>query len=160
MKLIQKMILASLVAGITGGVTAIGGSVVCAVQADNLEGEKTDLLVKNGYIQANEQYKQQIIDRLVKDFESGLISEKYFERECQKFKLKELDLDVYAINNLSDENYRQYIYIKENKLNKEDATLMHIFLGFVSAGVFAGVTGVCFSCRKDDESKDELGNNK
>lgn len=119
MKLIEKMLIASVSAGVVG----LAGVGIPAGMAAHCEGEilenKYEYIEKNTDIEYDSEEEllntafSSSIEGVILKYQRGIIDEEEFKRKMSKFSEKEID--EYAKSKLTNEQYEEYISFKQSK---------------------------------------------
>ncbi len=132
MRLVQKMLIGGCALTVAGAIGFGGVAIKNGAELDNLKNAKNQILETNGYSDANQEYKQQQIEKLVNDYNIGLISKKELKKKCYDENLLPLDVETFAHHNLSKEQLIAYENLKEEigqtKLAKDNFSASAVVL--------------------------------
>ena len=111
MRLIEKMLktittlaVASAVCTVVGGVAALPKE----MRDISLKEEQLEMVNQNGYLEANEKNKQNIMNTLVADYQAGKMTSDEINDKLLEAKITELDVDEFARNNLDEIQLKRY----------------------------------------------------
>ncbi len=108
MRLIQKMLIGTCAVSVAGAMGLAGVAIDGSIEYHDRLDHRTQILADSGYDEANHEYKQAQIEKIVTAYGLGLISERTMEHKCKEENLSALDVEEFAQNNLSKEEYDEY----------------------------------------------------
>lgn len=118
MRLIEKILIGYTAFALASTVTGVVAYSNIQQDKKQIEEDTYKIVQDNGYELANAEHKQAQIEQIIQDYNNGLILIDDLSERTKKENLTELDVDLFAKNNLSDEDYEQYQELKKQAKEK------------------------------------------
>ncbi len=146
-RIVEKILLPGVIVCSITTLTGLGGAAIDKGGRLLNEDKLKDYLNSKGYIQVNEDYKKKQIQKAIDDYTLGIISVDELSLRINKEKITELDIDTFAKENLSKEDYNKYLSLKQSC---EDSPSQTVTAALAMAGLLGmAILGTTYVCDKN-----------